>query len=139
MEVFFFRYKLSWQGSSQSTYSRKSSTKISMTWTDVYFNVHGILRMLDSSYCSLLAAWVSWLCVLRTSHRVEESVTNEFTLLWTFVCLCVYLWVVSFYSFHSIDDRLFLSNQVGVTSQLYRFDIVLLHDFIQAVVRLFRL
>lgn len=61
---------------------------------------------IDTSYCSLYS--FARLSVLTSfgehrEHRTDGVWTNE----------------IFFYSFRSIDDRLFLSSQVGVTSQLY--------------------
>lgn len=97
----------------QPTHSSQLSA-IKKKLSIMYVFIQGILRMLNSSYCSLIddSEWARirefWL-LFQTNDR-SEGVTIEFVRfcsLFNCCCCCI--------SFCSIDDRLFWSIQVGVT------------------------
>lgn len=87
-----------------------------MTWADwvcVCIKRIGACSFHDIAHWFCVCSSILTLC-LRASHQ-PRSVTNE--MWYERVSECAV--AVFFRSFYSIDDRLFLSNQVGVTSQLY--------------------
>lgn len=112
----YFRYFLDKVAASQPTHVCKSRGKKNLTTWMCVFNVHGILRTLNSSYCSLLSCCVcSSILTLRLANITPVEKCNERN-----VCFIFFFFLL--YSFRSIDDRLFLSNQVGVTSQYTDFN-----------------